>query len=144
MPKPQPSMPGPRSGDLLVAVALATIVALSAAMIGGCQDKKPSAVAAADNSGINKRDTGQRTMTPIDQSQDSVELERVAMLRRALMELPNLSMAGQNIKIITREGRVTLRGPVPDQAELSRIEQVLTKAAGKASVDSQLEVAPAP
>ncbi len=114
---------------LLSTLCLATPMALSA-------DAK-----SADNSAINTRDRGRSTLTPIDQSEAASDLALAALLRRKLLALPNLSMAGKNIKIITREGRVTLRGPVPDKAERSRIELVLAEAAGKASIDSQLEIA---
>lgn len=120
----------------------------SIGLLAACNNDKTSAgngaKTAADNSGINERDQQARTMTPFDQSQSPGELARVATLRSALMALPELSMAGQNIKIITSDGRVTLRGPVADKAERTRIEQALGKAAGQAVVDSQLEIAAAP
>lgn len=98
----------------------------------------------ADNSGINERDQNARTMTPIDQSQAPDELARVASLRSALMALVDLSVAGQNIKIITRDGRITLRGPVADATERARIETAMTAAAAGAPIDNQLELAARP
>lgn len=124
-----------RRGILALAVALLSALCSTSPMTHGA-DATP-----ADNSAINARDRSRSTLTPIDQSEAAADLELAARLRRKLLALPNLSLAGQNIKIITREGRVTLRGPVPDKAERSRIELVLAEAAGKASIDSQLEIA---
>jgi hyperosmotically inducible protein len=49
-------------------------------------------------------------------------------------------MTATNVKIITVDGKVTLRGPVKTAAEKTRIGQIATKEAGKATVDNQLEV----
>lgn len=102
-------------------------------------DASPSAPA-HDNSGINARDRGSRTVTPQNQSQSKGDIDLAASVRRAVVAQPGLSMDGQNIKIITMNNAVTLRGPVKDRAERATIEKVARDAAGSASVDNQLEV----
>ena len=52
----------------------------------------------------------------------------------------DMSTTARNIKIITSNGRVTLRGPVKTQAEKSRIEALAKSAAGANAVDNQLDV----
>ena len=94
----------------------------------------------ADNTGVNERDRSAQTLTPEDQSQTKSDIELAAAVRRAVVAQSGLSVAGQNIKIITQNGRVTLRGPVKDDAELATIEKTVRQAAGKAHVDNQLEV----
>jgi len=44
------------------------------------------------------------------------------------------------VKIITQDGKVTLRGPVKSAEEKKRIEDLATAVAGADNVDSQLEV----
>ena len=48
-------------------------------------------------------------------------------------------MDAHNAKIITRNGVVTLRGPVANQAESKRLEKIAKKTRGVVGVDNQLE-----
>jgi hyperosmotically inducible protein len=52
-----------------------------------------------------------------------------------------MSTDAKNVKIITENGRVTLRGPVKSADEKSQIEKIASDVAGEGKVDSQLEVA---
>jgi hypothetical protein len=51
-----------------------------------------------------------------------------------------LSTAGKNIKIITVDGKVTLRGPVNSDQEQQAIAAAAQSVAGVNSLDNQLEV----
>ena len=51
-----------------------------------------------------------------------------------------LSVNAHNVKIITQDGKVTLRGPVTTEEEKQQIEQIARDVAGANNVDSQLEV----
>jgi osmotically-inducible protein OsmY len=52
----------------------------------------------------------------------------------------SLSFTAKNVKIITINGKVTLRGPVKTEAERTAIEAAARGVAGGEQVDSQLEV----
>jgi hyperosmotically inducible periplasmic protein len=95
---------------------------------------------AADNSGRNVRDRPGETKTSFDQSNTKEDTQVVASIRRAVMKDDSLSMTAKNIKIITENGMVTLRGPVKSEAEKNKIEQLAKSAAGQMKVDNQLEV----
>jgi len=56
------------------------------------------------------------------------------------MKDDSLSFTAKNVKIITVDGKVTLRGPVKSEAERSAIEAAARRVAGAAQVDNQLEV----
>ncbi len=57
------------------------------------------------------------------------------------MKDKSLSFTAKNVKVITINGKVTLRGPVKSEAERSSIEAAARRAAGGgARVDSQLEI----
>jgi osmotically-inducible protein OsmY len=57
------------------------------------------------------------------------------------MKNKSLSFTAKNVKIITINGKVTLRGPVISEAERSAVEADARRAAGSlAQVDSQLEI----
>lgn len=94
----------------------------------------------ADNSAVNERDRSSHSLTPEDQSQSSADVKLAADVRSAVVDHEGLSVNGQNIKIITRNNQVTLRGPVKDAAERALIEKTVRSASGTATVDNQLEV----
>ena len=49
-------------------------------------------------------------------------------------------MTAKNVKIITENGVVTLRGPVKSEAEKTKIAELAKAAAGQAKLENQLEV----
>jgi len=79
-------------------------------------------------------------LTATDQSDDESDVKLTQDIRRALVASPDLSFSSKNVKIITRDGRVTLRGSVPNRRELSLIEDAAKQAAGVGRVDNQLEI----
>ncbi len=94
---------------------------------------------AVDNSGRNERDRSGETKTPGDQSNSAADTEMTAAIRRAVMQDDSLSMAAKNVKIITADGVVTLRGPVKTAAEKAAIEKH-AQSVGHAKIDNQIEV----
>jgi hyperosmotically inducible protein len=56
------------------------------------------------------------------------------------MKDSELSTAAKNIKIITDNGQVTLRGPVKNAQEKAKIGQLARSAAGGAKIEDQLDV----
>jgi osmotically-inducible protein OsmY len=94
----------------------------------------------ADNTAKNERDRDDATLTPTDQSNAPNDLELSAKIRRAIVGADGLSFTARNVKIITENGHVTLRGPVANAAEKSRVEETARRAAGSARVVSQLEI----
>jgi len=52
----------------------------------------------------------------------------------------SLSMMAKNVKIVTENGVVTLRGPVKSDAEKTKIEELAKQAAQAATIHNQLEV----
>ena len=66
----------------------------------------------ADNTAINQRDRSGETATSGDQSNSSADLKITQAIRQALMKDGELSTTAKNIKVITANGQVTLRGPL--------------------------------
>lgn len=81
----------------------------------------------AENTESNIRDAEGTTVTPVDQKEDDNDLEITAAIRRAVVADESLSTNAHNVKIITREGAVTLRGPVEN--EVDRAERGLAHSA---------------
>ena len=96
--------------------------------------------AAPDNSGKNQRDRSGETQTSGDQSSNPQDIKISAAIRRAVVADKSLSTTAKNIKIITANETVTLRGPVNTAEEKTKIEQLAQSAAGNAKIDNQLEV----
>jgi hyperosmotically inducible periplasmic protein len=93
-----------------------------------------------DNTAINERDRSRETQTSGDQSNSSADLKITQAIRQALMKDSELSTTAKNIKVITNNGQVTLRGPVKNAQEKAKIDQLAKSAAGGAKIDDQLDV----
>jgi osmotically-inducible protein OsmY len=61
-------------------------------------------------------------------------------IRKAVVADKSLSTMAKNIKIITANGVVTLRGPVKSSQEKGMIEAKAQQIAGADKVNSQLEI----
>jgi osmotically-inducible protein OsmY len=93
-----------------------------------------------DNTGINKRDADTAlTKTPGDQGQSKAEVDTTAAIRKRVTDM-DLSTNADNVKIITENGKVTLRGPVESDEEKQTIERLAREIAGEGNVTSELQV----
>jgi osmotically-inducible protein OsmY len=93
-----------------------------------------------DNTAVNQRDRSGETETSGDQSNNAADLKITQAIRQALMKDSELSMTAKNVKIITNNGQVTLRGPVKTAQEKAKIDKLAKSAAGGAKIDDQLDV----
>jgi hypothetical protein len=94
----------------------------------------------ADNTGRNVRDRAGYTLTPMDQSDAPSDLGTTQRIRQALVADEQLSMNAKNVKIITTDGVVTLRGPVQTPAEKATVVRLARTLAGRMAVQDELEV----
>jgi osmotically-inducible protein OsmY len=101
----------------------------------------PAARVAPDNTGRNVRDGSDKTLTPGDQSSRKADVSLTRRIRRAITTDKALSTTAKNIKIITVDGVVTLRGPVKSDQEREKIAATAQQIAGVKQVDNHLEVA---
>ena len=113
---------------------LACLCAVSLAAIAADDKTK------ADNTATNERDRSGETQTSGDQSNSSADLKITQAIRQALMKDSELSTTAKNIKIITDNGQVTLRGPVKNAQEKAKIDELARSAAGGAKIVDQLDV----
>jgi osmotically-inducible protein OsmY len=95
----------------------------------------------ADNTGRNLRDRDGSTLTPADQSGDAADRELVQKIRQEVVADDSLSTLAHNVKIVSQDGVVTLRGPVRSDAEREQIVATAERYAGSGKVHNQLEVA---
>jgi len=105
----------------------------------GRVEKKPAATD-ADNTARNERDRNAASPLPTDQAENESDREVSANVRKAVVADDSLSVNAQNIKIVTSNGTVTLRGPVKTAREKDAIESKAKQVAGVGSVVNLLEV----
>ena len=95
---------------------------------------------APDNTAKNKRDADGDTKTPFDQGSSEKDTEITRQIRQEVLEINNASVNARNVKIVTEDGKVTLRGPVETEVERDAIESIAVKAAGEGNVVNEIEV----
>src|SRR4029453_1479384 len=115
-------------------LTLACLSAFNLAALAADEKTKP------DNTATNERDRSGETKTSGDQSNSSTDLKITQAIRQALMKDGELSTTAKNIKIITDNGQVTLRGPVKNAQEKAKIGQLARSAAGGAKIYDKLHV----
>jgi len=95
-----------------------------------------------DNTKVNKRDRAKGAATADQQKENAGDLEITQKIRRALMDDKSLSTYAHNVKVITQDGQVTLKGPVRTEDEKKSVEAKATEVAGAGHVVNQLSIAP--
>lgn len=124
----------------LLISALALVASTHAVACDKNSDASTTSATSADNTKANARDRDAAAVTAMDQSNNSADLTTTQAIRKALMADDALSSDAKNVKIITANGTVTLRGPVKTAAEKMNIESKAKAAAGSNRVDNQIDV----
>ena len=92
----------------------------------------------ANNTRRNERDR-EGQLTPGDQGENELDRTTTAKIRRGVMADDTLSFTAKNIKIITKNGVVTLKGPVKNEQEKQAIAAIAASVVGTDKVDNQIE-----
>ena len=95
-----------------------------------------TAQTAPDNSKQNK----DHTMTADNQSNASADRATTAKVRKAIVADKSLSADAHNIKVITSNGQVTLKGPVKSEEEKQQIASDVSSVVSAESITNQLTV----
>jgi len=94
-----------------------------------------------DNTKVNQRDRDGAKPTPDKQVGNRSDTETTRLIRKAITADKQLSTYAHNVKIITKDGMVTLRGPVRSEQEKQTVETKATEVAGKDHVKSEIQIA---
>ena len=117
--------------------ALALTCILSAWAIPGYSQAKP------DNTKTNTRDRNPGEVTAGQQKMNAADTALAASIRKAVVADKSLSTYAHNIKIVSQNGIVTLKGPVRSDAEVkSVVAKAEEIAGGPSKVVNQLDVKP--
>jgi hyperosmotically inducible protein len=76
------------------------------------------------------------------QGQTAADRELTRKIRKAIVENKSLSTYAHNIKIISRDGVVTLKGPVRSEDEKKTIDSAATEIAGASNLKDELTIQP--
>ena len=91
-----------------------------------------------DNTKMNKGDH-----PTADQAKNNAsDRDIMQNIRKAVVSDKSLSTYGHNVKIISKDGKVTLKGPVRSEQEKSAIESKAVEVAGAGNVTNELTVKP--
>jgi osmotically-inducible protein OsmY len=95
---------------------------------------------AADNTRTNERDRAANEPTADQQKENRSDRDITQQIRQSIMKDKSLSTDAHNVKIITSNGRVTLKGPVRSEDEKKAIEAKAAEVAGESKVTSELNI----
>jgi hyperosmotically inducible protein len=93
-----------------------------------------------DNTKTNKVDRDQGKATAGQQKENRSDLEITQKIRRAITSDKALSTYAKNIKIITQNGDVTLRGPVRSEEDKRALETKASEVVGGSHVKNEIQV----
>ena len=96
----------------------------------------------ADNTKVNERDRDKNEPTADQQKENRSDRDITQQIRQAIMKDKSLSTYAHNVKIITQNGQVTLKGPVRSEDEKRAVEAKATEVAGENKVTSELDIKP--
>ena len=119
---------------------LALVLSLPLLGLGTVAMAQDSMPAAPNNTGVNVRDRAPDAMTADQQSDTKSDMTITRDIRRAVVKDESLSILAHNVKIVSANGKVTLRGPVNTEREKVIIVREARVVAGANNVDNQLEV----
>ncbi|MGB8833076.1 MAG: BON domain-containing protein [Candidatus Sulfotelmatobacter sp.] len=95
-----------------------------------------------DNTKTNQRDRKADEPTADQQKANQSDRDMTRQIRKSIEKDRSLSTYGHNVKVITQNGTVTLKGPVRSEEEKKAIEQKATDLAGADKVTSEIDVQP--
>jgi len=97
---------------------------------------------ASDNTQLNQRDRNPNEPTADKQQNNRSDRDITQQIRKSITSDKTMSEYARNIKVITQNGQVTLKGPVRTDDEKSAIEEKAKAVAGEGNVTNDLTVKP--
>jgi hyperosmotically inducible protein len=94
----------------------------------------------ADNTKANKQPQNQSGATADNAANSKTDLQLMKEIRRAVVKDKTLSTTAHNVKIVAKDGRVTLKGPVTSEDEKKAVEQKAAQVAGAQNITNELTV----
>jgi len=113
---------------------------LSAGLLVAQDQSGQSGSGAADNTRTNLRDRNANEPTADNQRDGQSDRDITRQIRQSIDKDHSLSSYAHNVKVVTQNGQVTLKGPVKSDEEKRAVEAKATAVAGEDNVTSELDV----
>ena len=126
---------------LLSALIVMAFMVTGAMTRSQAQSTEPQATS-PDNTKMNAQDRDKASPTADQQKDNRSDREITQQIRQSLVKDKSLSSYGHNVKVITQNGQVTLKGPVHSEEEKKAIEAKATEVAGENKVSNELNIKP--
>lgn len=127
-------------------VAVSMLIVMAFMVVGGLmlpsQAQTQAPDTSADNTKVNTRDRDKAAPTADQQKENRSDRDITQQIRQSIVKDESLSTYAHNVKIVTQNGQVTLKGPVRSEDEKRAIEAKATEVAGENKVTSELNVKP--
>lgn len=123
-------------------VVFASLLLLGCGTLMLAQDSSEQNAPASDNTKMNQRDRNQNEPTADQQQNNRSDRDITQQIRQAIAGDKTFSSYAHNIKVITQNGQVTLKGPVRSDDEKRAVESKAAAIAGDGKVTSELTVKP--
>ena len=115
-------------------------LAASAALAVLCSVPLAVAQASPQSAPDNSRQNQNNATTADSQSNTAADRATTAKVRKAIVEDKGLSTYAHNVKIITMNGQVTVKGPVKSEEEKQQVASDVTAVISADSFTNQLTV----
>jgi hyperosmotically inducible periplasmic protein len=109
-------------------------------IVASAQNNSPQP--APDNTKVNERDKDKSQPTADQQKDNRSDRDITQQIRQSVVNDKSLSTYAHNVKIISENGMVTLKGPVRSDDEKRAVEIKAAEIVGQNKVTSELEVKP--
>ena len=129
--------------NTIIRIGLFAGLLLGGWTIASAQDPPQEPVAPqGDNTKVNQRDRNSNESTADQQKEKRSDRDITQQIRKAIVKDKSLSSYAHNVKVITQNGQVTLKGPVKTDDEKRSIEAKAAEVAGDNKVTSELDIKP--
>lgn len=118
------------------AIILASVAILSPPATAAGQAPAP------DNTKANAREHQTGQLTADQQNNGASDVDKTREIRKAIVADKSLSTYAHNVKVITQNGTVTLKGPVRSAEEKKAVELKASEVVGASHVVNQLSIVP--
>lgn len=128
------------SAGMLRKNAIDYFAAVTGLLVAGIAVPAVSAQNQPDNTGVNKGDRSSSAVTADQQKNDHNDRYLTQQIRKAVVADKTLSTYAHNVKVISQNGNVTLKGPVRSDDERKTVIAKAEQIAGAGNVTDQLSI----
>ena len=128
--------------QLMFQTALSATLLITGCSLAAAQQTPDQSATPADNTKMNQRDRNANEPTADQQKMNRSDRDITQQIRKSIVSDKSLSTYGHNVKVVTQNGMVTLKGPVRSEEEKRAVEAKAAEVAGADKVTNEIDVQP--